>query len=153
MRRLLLLVLCVAGSSCGVGTGSGGGDKENDALASVAAPVSGASWHLQSIGDTPVLSGTTVRLVFGDDNRLSGSGGCNRLSGAYRENGVSLYISSLASTRMACSMPAGVMEQERLVIQLLENAALIRRTAQSLRIESDAAGGPLLFAPAQTDAT
>ena len=37
-----------------------------------------------------------------DGTRVSGSGGCNRISGGYLREGGSLRIGPLAATRMAC---------------------------------------------------
>ncbi len=46
-----------------------------------------------------------------DGSRVSGSGGCNRVSGPYQRTGHRLTIGPLAATRMACIEPErGAME-------------------------------------------
>ena len=41
-------------------------------------------------------------LVFGEGNRMSGSGGCNRLAGEYRLASGRIHFSRMISTKMAC---------------------------------------------------
>lgn len=42
-------------------------------------------------------------LVFSDDGRVSGSDGCNSLSGSWKADGEAIIVSDVASTLMACS--------------------------------------------------
>jgi heat shock protein HslJ len=60
-------------------------------------------------------------------NRLAGSGGCNRMMGAYTLDGPSVSFGQVASTMMAC---VGGMEQESAFFQALE-------TARAWKIQSD----------------
>ena len=41
-------------------------------------------------------------IVFGEDNRVSGSDGCNRFMGGYQLTDTAVTFSQLAGTRMAC---------------------------------------------------
>jgi putative lipoprotein len=70
-------------------------------------------WKLTQLGGAPVKVVANQRepsLVFhGGQGQVSGSGGCNRISGPYSAEGKSLTFGALASTRMAC---ADGMEQE-----------------------------------------
>jgi len=52
---------------------------------------------------------TKVRLAF-KDGTISGSGGCNSMSGAYQVSGGVLTAAQLATTEMACSEPAMSMD-------------------------------------------
>lgn len=50
-------------------------------------------------------AGTTAadpHLVFSDDGRVSGSDGCNSLSGSWKADGDAIIVSDVATTLMAC---------------------------------------------------
>ncbi len=79
-------------------------------------------------GVASALAGISVTATFGEDGRVTGSGGCNRFSGPYALDGAALSIGRLASTRMACLEPEGVGEQEAAFL-----AALERTTTWSIR--------------------
>lgn len=66
-----------------------------------------------------------------DDHRVSGSGGCNRITGTYRSNGQSLRFSEMASTMMAC---ASGMDQERSYLQALETVRTWKIKGQHLEL-------------------
>lgn len=69
-------------------------------------PIEGPTWRLTQLGSEPVVPGTDAQLMFDrSSGRVSGSGGCNRMSGSYTRAGVSLKIGQLAATRMACTDP------------------------------------------------
>ncbi|GEK19697.1 META domain-containing protein [Cellulomonas xylanilytica] len=51
---------------------------------------------------TEVDSDPPVYLELGDDNALSGSDGCNQLSGTWEVDGTEVDFSDLAATMMAC---------------------------------------------------
>lgn len=53
------------------------------------------------------------------DNRVTGSGGCNRFFGTYETRGATIRFSQLGSTRMAC--PVG-MDEETAFFQALESS-------------------------------
>ena len=81
-------------------------------------PIEGPVWRLDQLGSEPVAaSGDPKRdpqVQFDRRNgRVSGSGGCNRVSGTFERSGSTLKLSQLASTRMACTDPAlGTKEQQ-----------------------------------------
>lgn len=81
-------------------------------------PIEGPVWRLDQLGGEPVASGgdpqRDPQVQFDRSNgRVSGSGGCNRLSGTFERSGSTLKLSQLASTRMACTDPAlGTKEQQ-----------------------------------------
>lgn len=72
-------------------------------------PIEGPTWRLASVAQQPVAQAVEpqreARLQF-NGARVSGSSGCNQLSGAYQRSGSSLKIGPLAATRMACADPA-----------------------------------------------
>jgi heat shock protein HslJ len=79
--------------------------------------LSGTRWVATAInngrgGVVSALEGAEVFAVFGDDGRVSGSGGCNQFTGPYTVEGDALAIGPLAATLRACLAPEGVGEQE-----------------------------------------
>ena len=70
-------------------------------------PIEARTWRLASIDAQPVIPSQDPRqsaqIMFdGGTQRVSGSGGCNRISGSYQRAGAQLKIGPLVSTRMAC---------------------------------------------------
>jgi putative lipoprotein len=74
-------------------------------------PIEGPVWQLDQLGDMLIEPSNdpqrNARIQFdGNSGRVSGSGGCNRLSGTYQRIGSSLKLSQMGATRMACADPA-----------------------------------------------
>ena len=63
------------------------------------------------------------RIEFGADGQLSGSAGCNRVTGSYSTADGTIKLGPLATTQMACPEPEGVMDQETRLVAALESAA------------------------------
>jgi heat shock protein HslJ len=81
-----------------------------------ASGLEGVNWHLDSYlsreGETAcVLPDTQVTALF-ESSRVSGNAGCNSYSTSYEVNDSTIEIFPAAFTRMYCSIPEGVMEQE-----------------------------------------
>lgn len=78
-------------------------------------PLRGTRWTLVRLGDTPVQASEPERaphLIFAvDELRVSGSGGCNRVTGSFELEGDELHLDRLASTMMAC--PSGMEQEQR----------------------------------------
>lgn len=96
LRRLALPFL-LAAATLAAGCGS----------VSLDQPIEARTWRLASIDSQPVIPSDDPRqsaqIVFdGGTQRVSGSGGCNRISGSYQRTGAQLKIGPLVSTRMAC---------------------------------------------------
>lgn len=97
--------------------------------APVANPLVGPTWQVTDYADprnttgmTTVLLDTTLTAVFGADNTISGSAGCNSYSGAYVLEGDSLTIPGpLATTMMMCA--EAVMAQETVFVTNLQAVA------------------------------
>jgi heat shock protein HslJ len=123
-----------------------GSDKTNLAVYKVESQdLSGTSWEVTSYNNgqqavTGVLAGTTLTADFASDGTLSGNSGCNTFSGEYKVNGDQITIGPLASTMMACSDPAGVMDQETQYLAALQSAATyqIEGNVLQLRTKDDA---------------
>ena len=110
--------------------------------------LAGIDWRLVSLGpagsETPVVAGTTVTLRFGEDNRASGSTGCNSFSGTYQVRGDNISFSRLVSTRRAC-LDQNANEQEQRFLSTLGAANRFRLTKGRLTILSDRGRSVLNF--------
>ena len=85
------------------------------------ADLAGTSWTLVSIGDTPAIEGAGARLSFDSGGNVSGSTGCNSISGSYALDGSALTFGPLATTRMACE--DALMVQEVAVLEALSGVS------------------------------
>jgi heat shock protein HslJ len=116
-----------------------GGAMQVVATASQPASLPGTSWQVVSYnnGKQAVVSliiDTEITLDFGTDGQVSGKSGCNTYSGGYETNGDQLKVGPLASTRMFCESPAGVMDQEQQYLAALQNAATYEIAGNQLTI-------------------
>jgi copper homeostasis protein (lipoprotein) len=97
-------------------------------------------WKLIRLGKTTVTAADNQRepylILHPADQRVSGSGGCNQLTGTYELEGNRLTFSQMAGTRMAC--PSG-MEHEQAFHDALGRAATWRIEEEKLEL-SDASG-------------
>ena len=85
---------------------------------------------------TSVLLGSTITANFGADGTVSGNSGCNKYNGTYKATGDQIKIGALASTRMACANPAGIMEQEALYLAALETASTYKVEGTSVELRT-----------------
>jgi len=110
------------------------------------APLVGTNWTLSSFHSadavSSVIAGTTITAVFGDDGRVSGSGGCNRYFASYNITGTSLSISSVGSTKMYCGAE-GVMQQESTYLASLSKAMTFTIKGNQLSL-ADVKGSTIL---------
>jgi heat shock protein HslJ len=93
----------------------------------------GPTWRLVSVEGSPAVPGTRVTAVFGEDNRVTGSAGCNRYLGRAAAAGARLDVGVLASTRMYCGGD-GVMAQEQAYLAALEKTTTYRIVATGLEL-------------------
>ncbi|WP_291201846.1 META domain-containing protein [Hyphomonas sp.] len=73
----------------------------------------GAAWIVEDINRGGVIDNSRLTLFFGADGRVSGSTGCNGLSGTYSVSGRKLTLSPLAMTRRACLAPALSIQESK----------------------------------------
>jgi heat shock protein HslJ len=109
-------------------------------------PIEARTWRLARLGTEPVAPSADqqrdAQLVFDSNTgRVSGSSGCNRLTGSYRRDAGNLKIGPLASTRMACLDPGrGALEANFLAA--LQATASYRMAGSQLSL-LDASGQTL----------
>jgi putative lipoprotein len=102
----------------------------------------GGTWVAEDIDGGGVIDGAQSTMVFGNDGRVSGRGGCNQYSGTVELEGPSIIVSQLISTKMACA-PAQ-MDQETRFMSALQAARTYKMTEDDKLVFSDATGKPRL---------
>jgi heat shock protein HslJ len=106
-------------------------------------PLRNTYWKLVRLGDAPVEVVEQQQepnlVLAGDQPRVSGSGGCNRLTGGFTLDGSKLKFTGMASTMMAC-LEAG--EQETRFLQMLGKVQGYRIEGNHLELLD--AGGTVL---------
>jgi putative lipoprotein len=68
------------------------------------------AWQVQQIAGQALPAATPASITFEAAGRAHGSGGCNRFTGGYAQQGAALRFDAMAQTNMACADAA--MEQE-----------------------------------------
>ena len=111
LPALTTVMLAAALSACGSGI-------------SLDEPIEGPVWRLAQLGGEPVATGGDAQIQFDRySGRVSGSGGCNRVSGSFTRSGITLRIGQLASTRMACADPARGANEAQFISALQTTAS------------------------------
>ena len=93
---LLAAALALSGCATGGGTGYGGSPSASASADEISAGAAAGTW-----GDADDTTQPSLELA--EDGTLSGTDGCNQLSGQWTENGVDLTFENVASTMMACA--------------------------------------------------
>lgn len=116
-------------------------------------PIEGPVWWLTQLGDQPVAGSREpqrdAQVAFErSSGRVTGSGGCNRMSGSFTRSGSSLRISQIGATKMACA-DAARTETETLFIQALQSTASYRLAGPGRLALIDAGGRTLAVLSSQ----
>jgi heat shock protein HslJ len=103
-------------------------------------PLEGTAWVAEAYNNgrdavVSLITGTEITARF-EGGRVAGSAGCNTYTASYTLNGNTIAIGSAASTRMFCSAPAGVMEQEGAYLAALPTARIYRIEGRRLILET-----------------
>lgn len=108
-------------------------------------PLDGTSWVLMAYRKTKPIPGTTITATF-EDGRVHGSASCNSYSASYQVSGDTITIGAIALTMMVCPEPEGIMEQETVFLEFMQDALTFRFIDGQLQIfRSD--GEALTFIP------
>jgi heat shock protein HslJ len=110
--------------------------------------IEGQTWSLATYNDTLPIAGHQPTLNF-DADQVSGTTGCNHYGGTYRIDGNSIRFDGIFSTEMACQEPAGLMDQERIYLELLRAIDQFELTKDQLTFF--AASTPVLVFEIQSD--
>jgi len=81
--------------------------------------LTGGEWTVESIGGKPVIAGSSVTILFLEEDRVSGSASCSRFIGGYKLTREGLSLHQLEGTMMACEEP--LREQEIRFLALLRD--------------------------------
>jgi heat shock protein HslJ len=99
-----------------------------------ATPLTGTYWKLTRLEGKPVPPREGPRephLVFREEKRVTGSGGCNSLTGGYKVQGGEITFTEVAATRMAC---ARAMDLESAFFAVLEKVRSLKIREQHLEL-------------------
>jgi heat shock protein HslJ len=108
-------------------------------------PLDGTSWVLTAYRKSRPIPETTLTATF-EEGQIRGSAGCNTYAGSYQVRDDSIEVGAIAITEMACLEPEGVMEQETMFVEYMQDAQTFRFTDGQLQIfNSD--GEALTFVP------
>jgi len=140
MRKLFIRCVVLAtlwGASVALAGSPGPGGPE----AASAAPLTGTSWSLVSLGGLERWSGPAATLRFDAEGTLGGFDGCNSYQGTFRVDGSAIRMpGKMAATLMACAEP--LASQASAFTQTLGRAASFAIDGDRLRL-LDGAGQEL----------
>ncbi len=102
MIRRLSLVAFLLCSACSAPAPKAAPADAVVSAAHAASLLDDTSWVLTSLGDIEPVPHAIVSLEFDGSGGVTGSDGCNRLSGRYSADDGALRFGPLASTKMAC---------------------------------------------------
>ncbi|WKG05823.1 META domain-containing protein [Mycolicibacterium sp. HK-90] len=115
-------------------------------------PLTGTTWHVtslvsaQAVSTSVALEQSKPTLTIGDDGAVSGSTGCNRITGRATVSGSPAVIEfgPLATTRMACAPE--VSEVEQAVLRVLKGTVQTSIDADELKLTGTDGNGLVLRA-------
>ena len=84
-----------------------------------------------------MIAGTEPTLTFKDDGTVTLETGCNPAHGTYKLEGDRLTVGALSQTRMHCSEPPGVMDQEAALVHALSTASRVQVVPGTLKLLDD----------------
>ncbi|MEX3650843.1 META domain-containing protein [Mycolicibacterium porcinum] len=115
-------------------------------------PLTGTTWQVtslvsaQAVSTSVALEQSKPTLTIGDDGAVSGSTGCNRITGRATISGspAAIEFGPLATTRMAC--PPDVTEVEQAVLRVLKGTVQTSIDADELKLSGTDGNGLVLRA-------
>jgi len=114
----------------------------------------GGNWQVMTYNNgrsamASALAGSNITLAFGPDGNASGTTGCNTYSVPYQVSGNKLTFgpAPAVTTRMMCSQPAGIMDQETAYLAALSKTAAYAIQGNKLTL-TDAQGSKTVEASA-----
>ena len=85
---------------------------------------------------TDVIPGTEVTIEFREDG-VSGSAGCNRYGALVSIDGQEITVEVATVTRTWCDDPAGLMDQERLYLDIMSRARVYQIFGDRLALQTE----------------
>ena len=109
--------------------------------------LTGVTWYLVSFnsgtGSLSVKPGTQITALFDTTGKVAGSAGCNQYTASYQATLNGLSIGAPATTKMACSEPAGIMTQETAYLMTIQGASGYSISGNTLTV-TDSGGKAIL---------
>jgi heat shock protein HslJ len=96
-------------------------------------PLDGTAWVLMFVRKSVPIPDTTITATF-EDGQVHGSVGCNTYSGSYQVTGDTIDVGPIAITEMYCMEPEGVMDQETMIVQFLQDVRTLRFVDEQLQL-------------------
>ena len=137
-RNVWMLFVCLWLLTACLGGGSG-----------IESNLKDKTWVLTAYNGIQPIEGRIPTIQF-DDSQVSGNASCNHYGGSYQVKGDQIRFDNLFNTEMACAEPEGVMEQERIYLELLRSANRFEVQDGMLTIFVDSQNGE--FAVSRADA-
>ncbi|MBU1359028.1 MAG: META domain-containing protein [Gammaproteobacteria bacterium] len=107
-------------------------------------PIEGPMWQLEQLGGVLIEPSNDPRqnaqIRFDSNGRVSGTGGCNLLTGTFERNGSSLKLGQLGATRRACTNPAAEINETQFFAALKETSSYRLQQGASRLALLDSAG-------------
>lgn len=129
------LIMAIFLSACNVGGGTSSLVLDN------------SHWVLEQINGQAVIADTLPTLSFNEDQKVAGNASCNTFVGSYTLEGNKLSFGNLASAKMFCAEPEGLMDQEGAYLAALESATGYRSEEGKLLLIDDSDSTVLVFSP------
>jgi heat shock protein HslJ len=95
--------------------------------------LAGTQWTVSRIDGRDTLADTALTVEFGVDGRVAGDSGCNVYSGPFVQNGASVNVGELLSTRRACA-ETNHQQQEDRMLAVLRSATRVELGANVLEL-------------------
>ena len=109
-QKLILVIICI-----GLLLSGCFGTQPSDVV-----DLDGTAWVLTDLNGENLVDEGRPTLNF-ESGQISGNSGCNHYGGSVQIEGDHIVIEGLFWTEMACMEPAGIMEQERIYLDVLQN--------------------------------
>lgn len=95
--------------------------------------LTGSEWQLEELNGRDVLDDVLVTMMLGEDDELSGTGGCNRFTGIWEVGeGREISLEAGGTSLMACDQ--AIMDQEAAFLEALALAEAFDTGDDSLRL-------------------
>jgi heat shock protein HslJ len=110
-------------------------------VATQPATLENTSWQAAGIhngkGGVVSTASTSASTALFAEGQLSGTGGCNQFTATFEIDGDKISIGPAAATRMFCSEPEGVMDQEQQYFEALVRARTFSLTPEKLELRDE----------------
>jgi heat shock protein HslJ len=142
-NKVILIMVIIAGmllAACAA-PGQPGSNQQATPLPAL---LENQEWTLTSLLGQEPLPGTDASVQF-EDGTVTGTTGCNSFGGEFMLSDNSLTFNNLYQTEMACTEPAGIMQQETAFMQAMMQTASYQITGNQLEIQNSDGETLLVF--------